>query len=164
MSMPSVSPATVSLAPAPRSALLHTPAELTFVALDESGEIAYFQSASEHRQGKRNVTAIEIMTLETYCFCKAGELGRPCWHVAHVAAAWRAVAYRVRCERMDLADLEAHGHSLAAYVAQAEAAHQPYIAAQLRERLDMARRVWRQRVTRVTRLPFPTDAVPLLAA
>ncbi len=79
-----MSVATVATAPTttPQSALLHTPAELVFVTLDEAGEIAYFQSASEHKQGKRNVTAIEIMTLETYCFCKAGELGRLCWHVA----------------------------------------------------------------------------------
>ncbi len=130
---------------APQSALLHTPAELAFVALDDAGEIAYFQSPSESKPGKRNVTAIEIMTLETFCSCKAAETNRPCWHVAHAAAAWRAVAYRVRCQRMPLAELEAHGHSLAAYVMQAEAAYQPYIAAQLRERLDTARRVWRER-------------------
>jgi len=148
----------------PQSALRHCPAELRFVTFDEAGEIAYFASASESKPGARNVTAIEIMTLDTFCFCKAAEVGRPCWHVAHVAAAWRAVAYRVRCERMDLAALEAHGHSLAKYVLDAEAVHQPYIAAQMRERLDTARKVWRERVTRVTPLPFPFDAAPLLAA
>jgi len=148
----------------PKSAPLHTPAELTFVTLDNAGEIAYFRSASKHHPERPNVTAIEIMTLDTFCFCKAAETNRPCWHSAHVAAAWRAVAYRVRCERMDLADLEAHGHSLAKYVMQAEEAHQPSIAAQLRERLDTARRVWRERVARTTPLPFPFDAAPLLAA
>jgi hypothetical protein len=148
----------------PKSVLLHTPDELTFVTLDEAGEIAYFQSTSESKPGHRNITAIEIMTLDTFCFCKAAECGRTCWHTSHIAAAWRAIAYRVRCERMDLPTLEAHGHSLAKYVMQAEAAHQPYIAAQLRERLDTARRVWRERVTRVTPLPFPCDAAPLLAA
>jgi hypothetical protein len=70
-----MSAATAATTATPQSALLHTPAELRFVTLDETGEITYFQSASEHKQGKRNVTAIEIMTLETYCFCKAGELG-----------------------------------------------------------------------------------------
>ncbi len=150
--------------PPPRSALLHTPDELTFVALDDAGEIAYFRSPSESKPGKRNVTAIEIMTLDTFCFCKGAECGHTCWHQVHAAAAWRAVAYRVRCERMDLADLEAHGHSLAKYVMQAEAAHQPYIAAQLRERLDTARLVWRERVTQVTPLSYPFAAAPLLAA
>ncbi len=161
-----MSAATVATAPpaTPKSALLHTPAELRFVTLDDAGEIAYFRSASKSHPDRPNVTAIEIMTLDTFCFCKAAETNRPCWHTAHVAAAWRAVAYRVRCERMDLADLEAHGHSLAKYVMQAEAAHQPYIAAQLREGLDTTRRVWRERVARVTLLPFPCDAAPLLAA
>jgi hypothetical protein len=148
----------------PRSALLHTPDELTFVALDAAGEIAYFTSASRSHTDRPNVTAIEIMTLDTFCFCKGAECGRTCWHIIHVAAAWRKVAYRVRCARMDLATLEAHGHSLAKYVMQAEAAYQPYIAAQLHERLDTARRVWRERVTQITPLPFPFDAAPLLAA
>lgn len=112
-------------ATAPKSALLHTPAELTFVTLDETGEIAYFASPSASKPGQRNITAIEIMTLDTFCFCKAAETNRPCWHIAHVVAAWRAVAYRVRCERMDLADLESHRQSLAKYVLDAEAAHQP---------------------------------------
>jgi len=149
---------------APKATLLHTPAELTFVTLDETGEIAYFASASASKPGQRNITALDLDTQETLCFCRGAEFGHICWHQAHVAAAWRTVAYRVRCARMDLADLEAHGHSLAKYVMQAEAAHQPYVAAQLRERLDTARRVWRERVTRVTPLPFPCDAAPLLAA
>ncbi len=149
-----MSAATLATTVAPKSALLHIPAELAFVTLDEAGEIAYFQSPSEHKPGKRNVTAIEIATEETYCFCRAGELGRPCWHVAH-AAAWRAVTYRVRCQRLPLADLAAHGHSLAKYVLQAEAAGQPSIAGQLRERLDTARRVWRERAAHAAPLRFP---------
>lgn len=154
MSAPMVTP--------PKSALRHTPAELRFVTRDEAGEIAYFESASEHRSGKRNVTAIEIMTLDTFCFCRGTEFGNLCWHQCHITAAWRAVAYRVRCQRMDLAALEAHGHSLAKYVTQAEAAHQPYIAAQLRERLDTARRVWQERATQAAPLRFPA-ALPLAA-
>jgi len=154
---------TAEIAP-PQSALLHTPDELTFVALDDTGEIAYFRSASKSHADRPNVTAIEIMTLDTFCFCKGAECGRTCWHVVHIAAAWRAVAYRVRCARMDLADLEAHGHSLAKYVLDAERAHQPYVAAQMRERLDTARQVWRERMTQVIPLPYPFDAAPLLAA
>ncbi len=65
---------------------------------------------------------------------------------------------------MDLADLEAHGHSLARYVLDAERAGQPYIAAQLRERLDTARRVWQGRAAHAAPLRFPFDAAPLLAA
>ncbi len=147
-----------------RTAPAHTPTELTFVALDDAGEIAYFRSASASHAARPNVTAIEIVTLDTFCFCKGAECGRTCWHLDHIAAAWRAVAYRVRCERMDLPTLEAHGHSLARYVLDAERANQPYIAAQMRERLDTARRVWQERVTEVTPLAFPFDAAPLLAA
>jgi hypothetical protein len=159
-----MSAATVATAAAPKSALLHTPAELTFVTLDEAGEIAYFRSPSESKPGRHNVTAIEIATLETFCFCKAAECGRPCWHVAHVAAAWRAVAYRVQCRRMPLADLEAHGQSLAKYVMQAEAAGQPAIASQLCERLDTARRVWQERAAHAAPLAFPRDAALPFAA
>jgi len=148
----------------PQSALRHTPDELHFVTLDAAGEIAYFKSASRHKAGAHNVTALDLDTQETFCFCRGAEFGHTCWHQVHAAAAWRAVAYRVRCARMDLADLEAHGHSLAKYVLDAERAHQPYVAAQLRERLDTARQVWRERVTRATPLPFPFDAAPLLAA
>src|ERR1700712_4322123 len=110
---------------APKSAMPPPPADLAFVTLDEAGEIAYFASASGSKPGARNITAIEIMTLDTFCFCKGAEGGQTCWHVAHIAAAWRAVAYRVRCERMELAALEAHGHSLAKYVLDAERAGQP---------------------------------------
>ncbi len=159
-----MSATTAATTATPQRALLHTPDELTFVTLDAAGEIAYFRSASKSHADRPNVTAIEIMTLETFCFCKGAECGRTCWHVVHIAAAWRMVAYRVQCERMDLAALEAHGHSLAKYVLDAERAHQPYIAAQMRERLDTARQVWRERVTQVIPIPFPCDAAPLLAA
>jgi len=155
---------TAATTAAPQSALRHTPDELTFVTLDAAGEIAYFQSASQHKAGAHNVTALDLDTLDTFCFCRGAEFGTACWHQVHAAAAWRAVAYRVRCARMDLPTLEAHGHSLAKYVMQAEAAHQPYIAAQLRERLDTARRVWRERAAQAAPLPFPFDAAPLLAA
>jgi len=148
----------------PKSAAAHTPAELHFVTLDAAGEIAYFRSASQHKAGAHNVTALDLDTQETFCFCRGAEFGHTCWHQVHATAAWRAVAYRVRCARMPLADLEAHGHSLAKYVRDAEAAHQPFIASQMRERLDTARRVWRGRAAQAAPLPFPFDAAPLLAA
>ncbi len=155
---------TAATAATPQSALRHTPDELHFVTLDAAGEIAYFRSASQHKAGAHNVTALDLDTLDTFCFCRGAEFGHVCWHQIHAAAAWRAVAYRVRCARMDLADLEAHGHSLAKYVMQAEAAHQPYIAAQMRERRATARLVWRGRAAQAAPLPFPFDAAPLLAA
>ncbi len=148
----------------PQRALRHTPDELHFVTLDAAGEIAYFQSASQHKAGAHNVTALDLDTLDTFCFCRGAEFGHVCWHQIHAAAAWRAVAHRVRCARMPLADLEAHGQSLAKYVLDAERAHQPYVAAHLRERLDTARRVWRGRMTQVIPRPYPFDAAPLLAA
>jgi hypothetical protein len=148
----------------PKSAAAHAPDELHFVTLDAAGAIAYFRSASQHKAGAHNVTALDLDTRETFCFCRGAEFGHICWHQVHAAAAWRKVAYRVRCARMDRPTLEAHGHSLAKYVMQAEAAHQPYIAAQLRERLDTARQVWRERMTKVIPFSYPFDAAPLLAA
>jgi len=159
-----MSATTAATTATPQSALLHTPDELHFVTLDAAGEIAYFRSASQHKAGAHNVTALDLDTQETFCFCRGAEFGHVCWHQVHAAAAWRAVAHRVRCARMPLADLEAHGHSLAKYVRDAEAAHQPFIAAQMRERLDTARRVWRGRAAQAAPLPFPFDAAPLLAA
>jgi len=160
-----MSAATAATTATPQSAATHTPDQLTFVTLDAAGEIAYFRSASRHKAGAHNVTALDLDTQETFCFCRGAEFGHTCWHQVLVAAAWRTVAYRVQCERMDLAELEAHGHSLAKYVLDAERAHQPYVAAQMRERLDTARQVWRGRMRQVIPLrPYPCDAAPLLAA
>ena len=129
----------------PRSAALHSPAELAFVALDDAGEIAFFRSESKSDPATPNVTAIEIMTLDTFCYCKAGEIGNPCWHVAHVEAAWRSVAHQVRCARMDDEALEAYGIGLHKHVVQAEEAGQSFIAAGLREQLHEARVEWAKR-------------------
>lgn len=122
----------------------HTAAELRFVCLDESGEIAYFESASKSNPSRPNVTAYDIDEDATYCFCKGFECGRQCWHCDHAAAAWRLVAHKVRCQRMTMAELVAHGESLVKYVLDAEAAGQVWLAGNFRQQLDEARVVWQQ--------------------
>lgn len=126
-----------------KTAAAHTAAELAFVCLDESGEIAYFTSASKSNPSKPNVTAYDIDEDTTYCFCKGFEVTGDCWHCAHCAASWRTVAHRVRCARMAPAELLAHGQSIVKYVLEADAAGQTWIAANLRVQLDEARVAWK---------------------
>lgn len=123
----------------------HTARDLRFVTLDESGEIAYFHSDSQSRPGQVNVTALDLQTEDTYCFCQAAACDRSCWHVAHVAAAWRMVAHRVRCQQLSPAELVAHGQSLVKYVQESEAAGHDWLAANFRQQLDEARIVWQER-------------------
>lgn len=95
----------------------HTAAELVFRTLDESGELAYFLSASASRPGKHNVTALDTTTGEVYCFCKAAELGRECWHAQLVGAAWLAhVAAETVAKAATLADVEAIGRAAKARI------------------------------------------------
>jgi len=124
-----------------RTAAHHCPTELRFATLDLAGEIAYFQSASASTPGAVNVTALDLDTEETSCFCKGYECGHTCWHCDLAPAAWRLVAHRVRCEGMGTAALAAHGHSLAKHVLDAAAAGQVWIAANLRRQLHEAREV-----------------------
>lgn len=123
----------------------HTARDLRFVTLDESGEIAYFHSDSQSRPGQVNVTALDLQTEDTYCFCQAAACGRSCWHVIYAAAAWRMVAQRVRCQQMTMAELVAHGLSLVNYIQDADQSGQTWIAANLRLQLDEARIVWQER-------------------
>jgi hypothetical protein len=85
----------------------HAASDLRFVTLDESGEIAYFHSDSQSKPGTVNVTALDLATEDTFCFCKAAECGHTCWHVVYVAAAWRMVAHDLvapRAERAEVVD------------------------------------------------------------
>ena len=101
-----------------RTAAAHTAAELTFKGMDELGEIAYFWSASASKGGKHNVTAWDRTTGTAYCFCRAAELGKDCWHVAHVEAAYIAhVAAETVAKATTLAEVEAIGRAAKAQIA-----------------------------------------------
>lgn len=139
------------------TAAQHTAAELRFVTLDESGELAYFHSDSRSNPRRPNVTVLDISTGEAFCFCRAAECHHDCWHVAHVAEAWRTVAHRVRCQTLPLSDLVAHGQSLVKHILAADAAGQLWIAANLRQLLDTARIVWKERAAQAA--PAPTAFV-----
>lgn len=128
-----------------RTAAAHKPTELRYVCLDEAGEIAYFESASQSNPGATNVTAYDIDEDTAYCFCKGFEVRGDCWHVAHAAAAWRLVAHREYCRRMDIVALVAYGQTLVGHIMQADAAGQVWIAGRMREQLDDARIVWREK-------------------
>lgn len=96
----------------------HTAAELVFRTLDESGKLAYFLSESVSRPDKRNVTALDLTTGDTFCFCKAAELGRECWHRQMVGASWLAhVAAETVARATTLAEVEAIGRAAKARIA-----------------------------------------------
>jgi len=100
------------------TAVNHTVRELTFKGMDELGEIAYFWSASASKGGKHNVTAWDRTTGTAYCFCRAAELGKDCWHVAHVEAAYIAhVAAEQVAKAITLAEVEAIGRAAKARIA-----------------------------------------------
>jgi len=96
----------------------HTASELVFRTLDESGELAYFLSESKSKQGKRNVTALDTVTGEVYCFCRAAELGKECWHCQLVREAWLAhVAAEQVAQATTLAEVAAIGRAAKARIA-----------------------------------------------
>lgn len=75
-------------APMPASSLTHCPSELTFLRLDRDQRIAYFAADSKSEPGKVNVVGLDTVSGESHCSCRAGEVGRDCWHAALVQAAW----------------------------------------------------------------------------
>jgi len=100
------------------TAVNHTATELTFKGMDALGEIAYFWSDSASKGGKHNVTAWDRTTGTAYCFCRAAELGRACWHVAHCEAAYIAhVAAEQVAQATTLAEVEAIGRAAKARIA-----------------------------------------------
>lgn len=100
------------------TAVNHTATELTFKGMDELGEIAYFWSASASKGGKHNVSAFDHTTGTAYCFCRAAELGKECWHVAHVEAAYMAyIAAETVAKAETLAEVEAIGRAAKARIA-----------------------------------------------
>jgi hypothetical protein len=88
MTAPSVSSRYPTPAPLPKSSLTHCPSELAFHSLNAALGIAYFVADSESEPGKLNVVGLDTQTGESLCSCRAGEVGRDCWHRALVQAAW----------------------------------------------------------------------------
>ncbi len=74
----------------PQSAAAHTPAELAFLDACDLTGIVHYAAPSKHAAGRINVVGLDTTTGAIACDCKAAQCGRPCWHAAHVAAAWLA--------------------------------------------------------------------------
>lgn len=72
----------------PRSAADHAPAELTFLDCDERTNVVRYSAPSASRPGRTNTVSLDVLAWAASCDCTAGREGRPCRHVAHVAAAF----------------------------------------------------------------------------
>ena len=74
----------------PRSAALHSPAELAYAGCDETSGIVHFTAPSVHRAGRVNTVSLDTQTGAILCDCKAAETHRLCWHACWVVPAWQA--------------------------------------------------------------------------
>jgi hypothetical protein len=76
----------------------HGPDELTFLDCDDRTSTVAYTAPSATSPGTVNTVVLDVLTLATACDCGAGRRGRPCWHRAHILAAWEAhpAAYEAR--------------------------------------------------------------------
>jgi hypothetical protein len=120
-----------------RTAPLHSPAELAFVAADETTGIVTFAAPSKSHPATPNTTSLDTLTGATFCDCRAAECGKECWHVALVAAAWYRTPAMLDTLWLTDRELSAYGKKLGAMC-----------------------RIYRARTGRV----LPMDAINLVAA
>lgn len=95
------------------TAAYHCPTELTFLDADDLLNIAHFAAPSKSDPRKTNVVALDIITGETHCTCRAAECGLDCWHQTLAQAAWdghsaRRLASRYTAEQLATAGRKAH--------------------------------------------------------
>ncbi len=135
------------------TALLHRPAELTFIGCDDQTGIVVFQSPSEHDANRVNTTALDTSTGAIICDCKAAEFGRVCWHADRIAAAWRQTPAMRACRFLSSTALLNQGRKAAAmvntYRARCGRPLQDDVIA-----LVASRSEWRRRAA-LAPLPFP---------
>ncbi len=92
-----------------RTAPLHRPAELTFLAADHSTGIVEFTAPSAHDPARVNTVSLDTTTGETLCDCQAGECHRQCWHQDHILAAWLATGAMTEVRWLTVAGLVRYG-------------------------------------------------------
>jgi hypothetical protein len=81
------------------TAAYHCPTELVFVDADDLLNVVHFSAASKSNPSRVNTVALDVVTGETHCDCRAAECGKECWHQTLVMAAWEGsadVAYVAR--------------------------------------------------------------------
>ena len=95
------------------SAAYHCPTELAYQDADDLTNIVHFAAPSASTPGKLNVVALDVLTGETLCTCRAAECGRMCWHRALAQAAWDGHPARVLASRFTDQQLQASGKKAA---------------------------------------------------
>ena len=91
------------------TAAWHCPTELTFIRADDLHNTVTYSAPSKSKPGTRNSVSLDLQTGETYCTCKAAEVGNRCWHVELVRAAWEGHEAFILACRMNGAQLVAAG-------------------------------------------------------
>lgn len=98
-----------------KTAADHTPLELTHEGTADG--VATFSSASKSTGG-RNLTYVDVATLETTCRCQGAQSGKVCWHVDHAPVAFAMTRVAAFLATLDDATLEAVGRAAAALIEQ----------------------------------------------
>ena len=100
-----------------RTAPLHSPSELSLVAVDDATGIVTFQSASKSNPAQPNHTGYDTQTGAIFCDCKGAQCDRACWHADLVAAAWLASPAMLDVRWLTDDQLVRYGKTAAAMVA-----------------------------------------------
>ena len=129
-----------------RTAPLHSPAELVFVAADDLTGIVTFQAPSKSHPAQPNTTSLDTTTGAIHCDCKGADCGRRCWHADHVLAAWLRTGAMLDARWLTDAELTRYGTKLAGMVRIYRARTGRILLAD-QVNLVAARAEWRRRQT-----------------
>ncbi|MGN6700754.1 MAG: hypothetical protein ACTHMR_21560 [Thermomicrobiales bacterium] len=98
-----------------KTAAQHTTAELTWIGKD--AELVFCSAKSSSQAGRINTVALDLVTGETHCDCKASEHGLLCWHRGLIAQRYvEEVARQYVATLATLADVEAVGRQARARI------------------------------------------------
>jgi len=92
-----------------RTAPLHRPAELTFLAADHITGIVDFTAPSGHDAERVNTVSLDTTNGATLCDCRGADCNRQCWHRDHAAAAWLATGAMAEVRWLTVAGLVRYG-------------------------------------------------------
>ena len=101
----------------PESISTHFPSDLTFIGCDDITGVVAFQADSRHDANRVNTCALDTITGQILCDCKAAEFGRICWHQRLVVAAWHHTPAMRACRWLSPVALLNQGRKCAAMVA-----------------------------------------------
>ena len=135
------------------TAVLHSPAELAFVAADDLTGIVTFQAPSKSHPAQPKTTGLDTLTGAIHCDCKGAQCHEDCWHADLVAAAWLASPAMRDVRWLTDTQLRRYGRKTAA-MAIMYRARTGRVLPMDAANLIAARSEWRRRAA-LAPLPFP---------